>query len=439
MVLPPLDVARPAVVLGVEHPRGLAMLRSLANAGVKVTVVDRYKYAPGLHSRLPSWAHLLDTDDAEETLAFLESLEGVDQAVLIPTSDHYLRIVARHRDRLACRFVMTVPSWDVLETALDKAKLYRLAATIPLRTPVFFVPEGVDELDRLLRGLDFARRRYVFSVPPTGVEPADPQNVRFTVPAGGDLASAQRIAADLSRRCGGPPMVQEVVPGEARDCVGVVMLADDGHRPIGHRVVRRLKLYPYFQLGGHWYGGNVHCESTHDDEAVAATAALVARVRLTGVVTVEYRRRPSDGALVLMKIDPRVAGMVGLCTVLGFDVATLLYRLHTGQPLAVESSYADGVGWVWEKPYLFGLAKGGLRAWRQLPEAFSALRRSASLGVWSRSDPWPFIWNAAGGVRSQVRRRFQRERASRGAQNSPEAPAPPDDPPPRPGGLPPPR
>jgi hypothetical protein len=299
----------------------------------------------------------------------------------------------------------------VLEPALDKTKLFRLASAIPIRTPVFFVPESAEELDRILTRLELGRRGYVFSVPPTGTEPADPQNVRFTVPAGSDLTSARRVAADLTRRCGGPPMIQEVIPGEARDCVGVVMLVDDRRRSIGHRVVRRLKLYPYFRVSGHWYGGNVHCESAHDDEAVAATTALVERARLTGVVTVEFRRRPSDGALVLMKIDPRVAGMVGLCSHLGFDVATLLYRLHTGQPLAVEPSYPDGVGWIWEKPYLFGLARGGLRsAVRKLPEALSAMRKASSLGVWDRADPWPFIWNAAGGVRSQVRRRFERER-----------------------------
>jgi predicted ATP-grasp superfamily ATP-dependent carboligase len=397
----------------VEHPRGLAVLRSLANAGVNVVVVDRFKYAPGLYSRLPRIAHLFDTDDAGKTVEFLEALEGLDRGVLIPTSDHYLRIVAINRDRLARRFAVTVPAWDVLESVIDKSKLYPLAGTIPLRTPLFSLPASADELDSILTGLEFGHRGYVFSVSPTSAEPADPANVRFTVPAGADLASARRIGADLSRRCGGPPMIQEVIPGDARHCVGVVMLVDDEHRPIGHRVVRRLKLYRYFQVRGHWYGGNIHCESAHDDEAVAAAAALVARARLTGVVTVEFRRHPPDGALVLMKIDPRVVGMVGLCTVLGFDVGTLLYRLHTGQPLAVESHYPDGVGWLWEKPYMFDLARSGLRAWGDLREAFSALRRASSLGVWSRADPWPFVWNAAGGIRSQVRRRFQRERAKR--------------------------
>jgi predicted ATP-grasp superfamily ATP-dependent carboligase len=423
-MLPPLAVSRPALVLGVEHPRGLAVMRSLARAGVKVDVVDRYETSPGLSSRLPRRKHLFDTDDAEPTLAFLEALEGVDGAVLIPTNDHYLRIVARHRERLARRFTMTVPPWDRLDEALDKSRLFPVAKTIPVRTPVFFIPESAGDLERILTRLDFSRYDYIFSVPPTSdAEPPDRQKIRYTVPAGPDLASARRRGDDLIRRCGGPPMVQEVVPGDAADCLGVLMLVDEHHRPVGHRVVRRTTLYPYFQVSGHWYGGNVRCESVHDDEAVAATAALADRLKLTGVVTGEFRRRTSDGALVLMKIDPRVVGMVGLGAVLGFDVPMLLYRLHTGQPVAVESSYPDGVSWVWEKPYLLGVATSGLRGWREMPAALDAIRRAASLGVWSRDDPWPFISNAAGGVRSQVRQRFLREqarqRANRGLGWSP--------------------
>jgi predicted ATP-grasp superfamily ATP-dependent carboligase len=114
-----------------------------------------------------------------------------------------------------------------------------------------------------------------------------------------------------------------------------------------------------------------------------------------------------------MKIDPRVAGMVGLCTALGFDVPTLLYRLHTGQPVSVSPSYPEGMVWLWEKPYVLGMLKSGRRAWREVPAALSAFRRATTLGVWDPADPWPFVWNAAGGVRSQVRRRFLRERARR--------------------------
>src|SRR5262249_29853973 len=120
LVAPPLDTRLPAVVLGVEHPRGLAVLRSLAAAGVAVVVVDRYPQSPGLRSRWPHRAHLLDTDDDEQTLAFVESLDVAAGALLIATSDYYVSLVATNHARLARRFTLTTPTWDVLEPVLDK-------------------------------------------------------------------------------------------------------------------------------------------------------------------------------------------------------------------------------------------------------------------------------------------------------------------------------
>jgi predicted ATP-grasp superfamily ATP-dependent carboligase len=413
-MLPPLDTSRPALVLGVEHPRGLAVLRSLARAGVSVVVVDRYARAPGLRSRHAARAYLLDTDDYAVTLTFLESLDGLEGAVLIPTNDHYLRLVASSHARLAGRFTLTTPHWDVLEPAVDKTRLFRLAASVPLTTPVFYTPQNARHLDEILATLDFDRHNYIFSVAPTSPEPADLGTVRFTIPAGHDLPSARARGAELLQRTGRPPMIQELIPGEADRCIGVVLLADHECRTIGARAVRRLKLYPYFRAGGHAYGGNVHCESVHDEEAIATASALVARTNLSGVVTVEFRRRPSDGALVLMKIDPRVVGMAGLCAAIGFDVPTLLYRLHTNQRVSVSSSYAEGKGWVWEMPYLLAMLASRSRAWREVPAALSAFWNATAFGVWSAADPSPFAASVAGSVRSQVRKRFLRERARAG-------------------------
>ena len=352
--LAPLDTKRPAVILGVEHPRGLAVLRSLAGTGITVVVVDRYETAPGLYSPLAQRRLLLDTDDPEETLRFLEALEGVDGAILIPTNDFYMALVATNIARLARRFVLTTPPGDVLEPVLNKASLYRLAQSASVATPVFHAPDTFEDLEDILTRLDYQERGYVFSLPPTSPEPADPETVRFTTPAGKDRETARARAAEIFSRAGVVPMIQELIPGDADHCVGVVMLLDDDHRPIGSRAVRRRKLYPYFNIGGRTYGGNVACESVLDAEAVAVATVLVARARLTGIVTVEFRRQ-LDGRLVLMKVDPRVVAMVGLCNALDFDVATLLYRLRTGQSVAVSNAYPEGLVWVWEKPFVLGM------------------------------------------------------------------------------------
>jgi predicted ATP-grasp superfamily ATP-dependent carboligase len=170
-------------------------------------------------------------------------------------------------------------------------------------------------------------------------------------------------------------------------------------------------LYPYFDVGGFTYGGNVCCESVHDPEAVDVSARLCGHLGLSGLVVIEFRREPPGNRLILMKVDPRVVGMTALCTAIGFDVPTAIYRLYTGQPVAVAASYPEGVRWVWEKPYVLGLfERYGAGVWKQIPAAVSTLAGATALGVWSASDPMPFMWNAAGGVRSQVRKRFLRER-----------------------------
>lgn len=40
--------------------------------------------------------------------------------LLIPTNDHVLSLVSRHRARLARRFMFTVPPWDVLARGLRR-------------------------------------------------------------------------------------------------------------------------------------------------------------------------------------------------------------------------------------------------------------------------------------------------------------------------------
>src|SRR5262249_42771613 len=165
---------------------------------------------------------------------------------------------------------------------LDKPRLYRIAAAASIETPAFWDPRNADELDAVLAGLDFERHSYVFSLPPTSPEPADPDALRYTVPAGTDRNTARARAVELGSRARMMPMLQEVVEGAADRCIGVVMLADERHRPLGWRVVRRRTLYPYFRAGQHSYGGNVHCESVHDDEAGAGGAPAAARGRPAG-------------------------------------------------------------------------------------------------------------------------------------------------------------
>jgi predicted ATP-grasp superfamily ATP-dependent carboligase len=97
-----------AVVLGVEHSRGLAVVRSLARAKVPVVAIDHVARAKGLRSRCVSRSLRVGADPAEQ-LALLDRIGEEGGGVLIATNDYYLVLVAQNHDRLARNFVLTTP------------------------------------------------------------------------------------------------------------------------------------------------------------------------------------------------------------------------------------------------------------------------------------------------------------------------------------------
>jgi D-aspartate ligase len=395
--LPDASAAQRAVVLGVEHPRGVAVVRSLVRRGIPVVAVERDAAARGLWSRYLSRTLLVD-DDPAHAIAALESLGREGGGLLIPTNDHFLLLVSQQFDRLAPFFTITVPPWDVLARFMDKPACYRLAQEAGLRTPRFFVPRDGAELDQVLATLDFTAHRYILSVRLPSAIPADTRTGRFTKVAGDNADMVRRGCLDIAARTGEFPMIAEVIPGRSDQCVGVSMVVNRQHVPVIAYCVKRLQLYLYARDSGfiHPYelGANVYCESVRDDEAVDAATTFVRRSGFYGAITVEFRRDATDRKLTLIKADPRVVRATSLSTALGLDVPTALYRAfatsggHDGV-----SSYPEGVAWIWPTWYLDTVWQNRTRTplTRQLSGLLKNIHRVRSFAYLSLGDPMPAV------------------------------------------------
>ena len=118
----------PAFVLGVEHPRGIACVRSLARREIPVVSVDfRLSSSAAPYTcRYVGRRATLDpsSPDAVDTL---EELAGAGGGVLIPTNDEYLIFVARNHERLSRSFAVAGPKWEQLEPAMDRIRSTALA------------------------------------------------------------------------------------------------------------------------------------------------------------------------------------------------------------------------------------------------------------------------------------------------------------------------
>ena len=263
----------------------------------------------------------------EALVPFLETQSG--HPVVMALDDDYLITASKHVESLARWVVPTMPRWDRLMRVMDHAMLYRVAREVGVETPTFYKPDDEAALRALVPTLDLGRREYLLKTVP-GTVPAEASNGRYTKIASADAATFEAECREIAARLGEFPLIAEVVPGDAMHCIGVCMLVDHSQTPVIAYAIKRLRLFTYSRGGFvHPYelGANVYCESVHDDEAIDAATRLVRATGYVGVITIEFRRDPRTGRLMLLKADPRFVRSTSLSTALGLDLPTALYRL----------------------------------------------------------------------------------------------------------------
>ncbi len=394
----------PAFILGVEHPRGIACVRSLAQRGIPVVSVDfrLSSSAAPYTSRYIGKRAVIDPSTAN-AVESLEALAGKSGGVLIPTNDEYLLFVARNHERLSRTFSIGCPDWNQLEPAMDRMRSTAIAERAGLLTARTFDPKDAVGLEETLEKLDFATCRYVLKLELWDDTVADTRLGRKTTYGGADRDKLRSRVLEIAERTGAFPIIQELVPGETDMSLGVTLVVDHSGEIRVAYCVRRLKLQTYSEVSDfrHPYdlGGNVFCESVHDPDAMDQAIRFVRAIGWYGTITVEFRRDMRDGSLRFVKIDPRVIRSTTLSRVLGMDVPSAVYDVALDQmkPASDTLEYPSGVCWIWLDNYFESLWRNR-RYTSVRRELFGLVRRFPDVrafAYWSWRDPLPFFTQVA--------------------------------------------
>ena len=110
-----------AVVVG-GIANGLGVARSLGEKGIPVSVILTQPQDIAHHSRYVSeHERLSDLPRRPESLVdLLERRSDWTGRVVIPTNDHALAILARHRERLSQQYRIPVPPLEIARGVLEK-------------------------------------------------------------------------------------------------------------------------------------------------------------------------------------------------------------------------------------------------------------------------------------------------------------------------------
>ena len=323
-----------ALVIG-GNLNGLSIARSLGRRGVPVWVVTPPNIKLASYSRYTRRTLPWPNGDGEVQAAYLLEVAEryqLNRWVLLPTSDESAALLSKFHALLSRRFRVSTPVWDVLRWAYDKRLTYKLAAEQQVDCPHTIYPASEADLEGASGAL------------PGILKPATHATTnRFTadkawpVDSREELLVRYRQARELI-----PPdliLVQERIPGGGESQFSYAALCCDG-QPIASLTARRTRQYPIDF--GH---SSSFVETLDVPEIVAPSRRLLAAIRYTGLVEVEYKFDARNGRYKLLDINPRLWTWATLGARAGIDFPYLLWQMLLGLPVQEKVGRTD-VRWV---------------------------------------------------------------------------------------------
>jgi D-aspartate ligase len=317
----------PAAVLDVGWVNGLAAIRSLGRAGIRVLAVDHRPSALGFRSRYAE--PFLSPDPHEDETRFIAFVRALGEVVVFPTHDEQLNLIARHLGDLDV--LAPFPSWDVLEQVQSKRVQLESAEAAGVGVPRTAYPATPAEARAAAEEIGF----------PVLVKPEHPVGFKqrfrrqaFRCENADEVEQAHERASEFA------PMVQELVPGGDDTLYTVGSYLTRSGRPLGVFSGRKLRQTPR-GIGTCRIG-----EAVWVQEAVDAALRLLRQFGYYGLSQVEFKCDPRDGRFKLMEINPRLWQWHGLATACGVDLPRLAYADLVGESPSEATMNGHGKRWA---------------------------------------------------------------------------------------------
>lgn len=319
------------LVLDAHAPAALAVVRSLARAGIAVDAAgEEGAFNLCFWSRFPQ-KRITYPSPAKSIGKFISFISSVAVTgcyrFILPVTDRTLVPLHRFRSDWPSHKGIVLPESEPLEKTLDKGRTMALARELSVPIPSTRSPEEEGGLDGVAAEVSY----------PAVVK------ARFSKFVSGDVlvSSPEPVFCgsreELLPAAGGFPagcLVQEMVGGEG---YGVSVLAREGE---ALAVFAHKRLREENPLGAR----SSFCESIAPPDPMKDYALrLIKALRWTGPAMVEFKWDPAAGEPVLMEINGRYWGSLPLALAAGVDFPLLHYRMLAGGPVSPVSDYRIGI------------------------------------------------------------------------------------------------
>lgn len=360
------------------HVQGLSNTRSLGEAGIPVFVVDKANCI-ARHSKYCKKFFRCPDFEKEAFAQFLIDLaiaENIKGWVLIPSNDHAVYTISKHKTKLEEFYKVITPGLDIIENIYDKSTLLDIAKSRGIPIPK---TQYLKTNQEQLNGLNFpvlTKGRFGLSFyRVTGKKAFFAKNqVELQ-------AQLKEIEQKFSLE---KTFTQELIPFDGTNkTVSFTAFCVNGEVKT-HWAGVKLREHPI------QFGTATFAKSIYSKECLQQSILLLRELNYTGVCEVEYLMDPRDGKFKLIEINPRTWLWVGLAKACGIDYAKLIYDYVNNNSIEYPVNY--NVDTVWINPItdtvfsLLGMLKGPVKPRIYFQSIFSKGKANA---LFSKGDIKP--------------------------------------------------
>lgn len=397
----------PAVVLGIDTPIGLAIIRDLGARGVPVIGIGRHRHALGMASRFLRRGIVREEGESAMIAQLAVLSVELGPACLFAISESDIALLNRNRARLP-GYTLMFADEARMSRVLNKEQTYAAAGKVGIRVPRTEQPTSQATVRACAATLRF----------PVVLKWANPNDVVRTLSAAGLPLDKTHYAYSAAE------MIDYLAP---YDAVGIYPLAQEyctgyglGQFVLMHEgeaifCFQHRRIHEWPPEGGF----SSLCESVpagDHAELLAGSVALLRELAWEGVAMVEYRHDPASGESALMEINGRYWGSLALACHAGAGFPWMSYQLNAMGLVPAMERYRSGVRCRFMVPetkrllrILFNQRAIADRAvrfsrWRELlGYATDFLRPQTCYYVYTWGDPGPFFSDLTQSLRAALR------------------------------------
>lgn len=377
--------SNPGAIVIEGHVQGLSNTRSLGEAGIPVFVVDknnciaRYSKHCTKFFRCPDF----EKDEFAQFLIDLAKTENLKEWVLIPSNDHAVYTLSKHKTTLEVYYKVTTPSIDLIENIYDKSKLLDIAKSIGVPVPK---TQYLETHAEQLCGLNFpvlTKGRFGLSF-----YKATGKKVFFAKTQDELQAQLKQIEQKFSLK---KTFTQELIPFDGSNkTISFTAFCIDGEISTYWMGVK-LREHPI------QFGTATFAKSIFIQECLDQSISLLKSLNYTGVCEVEYLKDPRDNEYKLIEINARTWLWVGLAKACGVDYAKLIYDYVNGNLKQQETEYK--LNRYWYNPItdfvfsIIGIIKGKVSFTEYFKSIFARNKTNAIFSLKDIKPGFAYIFN----------------------------------------------